>query len=344
MSIIEILIGIYSIVFVDKVLESQLKQINDTISGLSSGMAETFSNLLSNVNNTSIIVSSIICIVLASILLVVALKDIENSKNKLIGLTIAIYVFAINQYAGLLAVIGLVIALTMKSNKETIKKEKTKIPVLEKHGTSVREIVIGILFVLIYFSDYLWGNYIPKSITIPIVILFEILLIILAIFIYYKDLKRDVIELKSNFKAYFIYALKTWGMMLLGIIFCALILSVFTNIEESTNQQLLKELPLLYVIPSAIIMAPIVEETIFRVIFRKIIRNDILFIIISGISFGALHVLHESSVLDAAISSISYVVMGMFMARCYVKTNNVTTSMIVHFMQNAMASIFTFLI
>lgn len=344
MGIIEILTSIYSIVFVNKVLEANQSEIKETLNSFNSGITEKYTGLLESANSISIIIMAIICILLSIIVLNIVLRDtIYENRSGLIGIMGGLYLTSINKYAGLLAVIGFIIALSIPKEKNII-KEKKLIPTLEKHKTSIRDILLGVLFVLFYLSDYLWADYVPRRLLIPVVVIFELLLVVFCVLIYYKDLKRDIIAFKNNFKVYFKYALKTWGLMLLTVIICALFLSMFGKIDESTNQQLLKKLPLLYVIPSAVIMAPIVEETIFRGVLRKVIRNDLIFIIISGIAFGSLHVLKEPSILAAIKASVTYIVMGMFMARCYVKTNNITINMLIHLMQNTMASIFTFLI
>jgi membrane protease YdiL (CAAX protease family) len=346
LSFIEIIISIYAIINRNSILESEISRLNDTVKNMSSSMKEYMNLIIENMNTTTIIISAVLGIILALIIMYIAFKDdFKKNRTKLIVFTLLGYVFAVNNYAGLIYLVGLIIALCIKKDKVKKEIKEEKIPELENHKTSKRDILFGIGFILLYFSDRLWGDFIPKSLAITTVVIFELSLIVLALLLYKNDLKKDFNILKNNFKAYFKYCLKKWGKMLLtmmGIGFLMMI--IFGGVNESVNQEMLKKLPMLYVIPSAIIMAPIVEEMIFRVIFRKIIRNDTLFIIISALCFGLLHVTNEPSILDALKSSVTYITMGAFLAHSYVKTNNMTTSMIIHCMQNSMASIMMFMI
>ena len=340
-SILEIIISIYSIIFRNDILESNLIKINQMMERVGEESQKLFSNIIDNMSTTTIIINAVMCIIIAICIILMAYKDnFSKYRTKLIVLSIIGYTFSDNNYIGLLFIIELIMSVCIKKEKIEIKKEKKELPVLEKHSTNLKEIILGMLFIVFYFSDNILANYIPKSFIIPYIILFEIVLIILAILLYRTDLKRDLNVLKDNFKLYITYALKKWGIMLLVMVIVNIIITAITGeIKESVNQQMLQKLPLLYVIPSAIIMAPIVEETIFRVILRKIIRNDKVFIIISGILFGMLHVTHEPTIISMITSSIPYIVMGCFMAHAYVKTNNMTTSMFIHAFQNTLGCI-----
>ena len=346
LSFIEIIISIYAIINRNNILESEIARLNAMVHSIPGNMQDYIYSIIDNMNTSSIIISAVIGIVVSLVVMYIAFKDdFKNSRTKLIVFTLLGYIFAVNNYAGFIFVLGLIVAICIKKDKVEKEKKEEKIPELENHKTSKRDILFGIGFILLYFSDRLWGDFIPSTLAIPIVLLFELSLIVLALLLYKRDLKNDFIILKNNFKVYFKYCLKKWGKMLLTMMGIGILMMIiFGEVNESVNQEMLKELPMLYVIPSAIIMAPIVEETIFRVIFRKIIRNDTLFIIISALCFGLLHVTNEPSILDALKSSITYITMGAFLAHSYVKTNNMTTSMIIHCMQNSMASILMFMI
>lgn len=341
--IIEILFSLYSIIFSNKVLETESAQLNSFIEGTKSEfMKGTLSDAINNISNEEIIVYGIIGVIIGIILIWLAFRNnFTNDRVKFIVLSIFGFIFSNSSYIELLFIILLIVSLCIKKEKVETKndiKEKSEIKVLKKHGTNKRDILLGIGFILLYFSDNIWGKYVPKDFAIPILLIFEILLIILALLLYKDDLKRDVKELKNNLGMYLKYCFKTWGLMLLTMIVIGIIIILIKGeANQSVNQQILQKLPLLYLIPSALIMAPIVEETIFRFIFRKIIRNDTLFIILSGVCFGILHVTSEANILNAVISSLSYISMGCFLANSYVKTNNMTTSMIIHCIQNAMA-------
>ena len=339
MSFIMIISSILDIINYKKVFNSQLDELVKAMPENSN-----FIDSIAKYGPISIIISSIICVIISIVLFVVASKGtLEKDRKKLISLSMILYLFATNKYVGLIMFIGLIISLTIKKVEEEKKNEKKveKLPILEKHNTNIRDIIFGIGFILLYFSEIIWGRFIPKGLLMYASIFSDILLILIALMLYKDDKKRDFVELKNNFKAYIKYVFKKWVVMLgVALIIGLIIMIIFGNINESVNQELLKGLPLLYVLPSAIIMAPIVEETIFRIILRKIIKNDLIFIIVSALLFGLLHVTKEEGIINIIRQSLPYISMGAFLAHSYVKTNNSFISMMLHAFQNTFGCIF----
>lgn len=78
-----------------------------------------------------------------------------------------------------------------------------------------------------------------------------------------------------------------------GIV-CAIICGIFGLKQTSNNQELLeltfKSAPVLMTI-SGVILAPVVEELVFRGAIRRVIKNKMVFVIVSGLLFGLVHVL-----------------------------------------------------
>ena len=111
-----------------------------------------------------------------------------------------------------------------------------------------------------------------------------------------------------------------------------LIISKFTGQSISGNEteirNFIKNSPLLTII-LAVIISPIIEELVFRKAIKNIFNNKYLFIIISSLIFGLLHV---SSIRDIneLLFSIPYIIMGISFAITYQKTNNIFTSIILH--------------
>ena len=216
--------------------------------------------------------------------------------------------------------------------------------VLEKHEVTKKQIFLGVGLILLYFSEYLWADYIPEKIIPIVMIVWNILLIFLAIIIYFNDLKRDFKLLLNNFKQYFPFCLKYWGILLGLNLFCSIIVGIFSESVVSVNQETINSLPLYYTIPASIIYAPIVEETIFRGVIRKLFKNNVLFVIVSALAFGFIHITSEPTLIMAVVHSLPYVSMGAVLAIVYVKTNNITASMTVHATQNTFSTILQLLI
>ena len=96
---------------------------------------------------------------------------------------------------------------------------------------------------------------------------------------------------------------------------------------------------------STSILAPFVEESIFRLGLRSVIKEKYLFIAISGLVFGFMHIFPtELPLYVALIQSIVYVAMGICLAYMYTETDNIWITIIIHALNNflSMAAILIF--
>jgi uncharacterized protein len=86
---------------------------------------------------------------------------------------------------------------------------------------------------------------------------------------------------------------------------------------------------------SALILAPINEEIIFRGIITMELRehhSERMTIILSGLSFGIIHI-NPAQVFPAAFG-------GIFLAWLYIRTGNLKICMVLHFIYNLMAVLY----
>ena len=196
------------------------------------------------------------------------------------------------------------------------------------------EIMIKVMSLIgLNISDF---SSLQKIITFTI---FDILLIISLYFIYKKDLKKEFLLFKNNFKEFVEKYTKYW---LLGIVLMSIINSIIMFITPSdvaNNEELVRGLidkfPL-YGFFSAALVAPFVEEIVFRKTFKDIIKNKYLLLIICGLTFGTIHVIESYTKITDLLYIFSYGVFGSVFAYIYYKTNTVFTSMFFHFIHNTM--------
>ena len=175
----------------------------------------------------------------------------------------------------------------------------------------------------------------------------SLIIFILVLCLYYKKYKDDYINFKKDIKKNITYIIKMFVIFML-IKYLISILSVFilmifgydTTSMTSVNQELIeayvKASPILMLISTAI-LAPFYEEGIFRLGMKKVIKNKWLFIIISGLIFGLLHIFPLDEGITLAIGliqSITYVTMGMVLGYVYYKTDNIYMSIGLHFLNN----------
>ena len=168
-------------------------------------------------------------------------------------------------------------------------------------------------------------------------LIYELLYILLLIFLYRKrfanDFKPYIKDFKNNIKKYMDY----WAIAFALMIGSNLLITTLLPNSVATNQEAINELfakvPF-YIIISSVLYAPFIEEVIFRLSLRKIFKNDILFIIISGLIFGSLHVIGSFERFSALAYILTYSLPGFVFAYTLVKSKNIFIPMSLHFFHN----------
>lgn len=179
----------------------------------------------------------------------------------------------------------------------------------------------------------------------------EFLFIVFISFIFRKDLIKNFKDFFKNINTYIQKYIKYWfcayGLMIISNF---LIITLFPD-SVATNQEIanstFQKAPV-YMFISAALFAPIVEEIIFRLSLRKIFKNDTLFIIISGLVFGSLHVIGSFEKVVDLIYIIPYSIPGLIFAYTLVKSKNIAVPISLHFFHNSftmiMQAVLTFLV
>ena len=90
----------------------------------------------------------------------------------------------------------------------------------------------------------------------------------------------------------------------------------------------------IYTFISAVIIAPFLEELVFRKSFRDMFSNNLLFIILSGLTFGAFHVIGSFETLFDLIYIIPYSIPGFVFAYTLSKSKNIFVPIGLHFLHN----------
>ena len=175
----------------------------------------------------------------------------------------------------------------------------------------------------------------------------SIIIFILLSIIYYRDIKKDFNLFNKNkkdkiiliIKLFLIFIVVKYAVSLITAIIMIVLkldMSNITSVNQEIIETYIKKAPFLMAISTSL-FAPIYEELLFRLGFKKVFGNNMLFVLISGTLFGLLHVfpLEEGISLTLGIvQSISYVSMGIFLAYVYKKYNNIYYSIGIHFLNN----------
>lgn len=211
-----------------------------------------------------------------------------------------------------------------------MKKTKKKNPKLK---TEVRadKLATSLLVILFYFMWPFIINFLKDIFNIGDDFVFGIvcnlLLIIVLIFIYKKDLKEYALNFKKNrkksIKTILIYSL-------ISIIAVALINSVVINVlninhiteNDSSLFKSFETYPLLVAFLT-VIYYPIVEEIVFEKTLKDVISNKWLFILLSALFFWYYNIAYTGGITYITIvSSLYYFVLGFIRALSFYKTDN----------------------
>lgn len=230
---------------------------------------------------------------------------------------------------------------------------------MEKKRINIKSILTGIGVILLYFigsSIYtnilnLFGvNYSKLSITVKSIYLgfYELILTLIIVYIYKKDFIPNLKDFIKNNTKYFKEYIKYWFMMLGLMMIANILITNFTTSLTSNNQQTIMDnlkIAPIYTFVVTVFIAPVLEELVFRLSFRKIFyKNDILFIIISGLVFGSLHVLGSFNAPIDLLFIIPYSIPGFIFAYIYCKSKNICVSMSIHFIHNGIMLLLSFIL
>lgn len=279
-----------------------------------------------------------ICALINSISIGFISNNIIAHKKKILILNI-IQLLLGTMFNIICAIINIIIVSSLEKNIET--KEKKQLPVLEdvsKYKWYVYLIIFIFLFIICYTPIInifpIPNTEIAIFITMFIIYLVQSLALVIPML---NELKRDFIVFKNNFKLYLSDMLPRFGIIIIAYLLSNVsVLVLAGNIPN--NQQTLINMPIYLTAFLAIVIGPLTEELMFRGFIKKFIKNDIIFVIISSLIFGGLHVLSADS-LQQLFYIIPYSILGFAFALNYVKTRNIASNIFLHCIWNTLAVI-----
>lgn len=170
------------------------------------------------------------------------------------------------------------------------------------------------------------------------------ILVIILIILYRKELIEQFKTFKKNLYPYLDTGFKYWliGLMVMvvsNLLINLLVPSAVAGNEEQV-QQIIHGSPIISFICVGI-LAPIIEEITFRKAFRDLFKTKWLFIIISGLVFGGLHVIFSFQGWQDLLYIIPYSSLGIAFGFVLVKTENIYPSICIHMFHNSVLTLFS---
>lgn len=241
--------------------------------------------------------------------------------------------------------------LNIITNNKTNNNSLNKINNLEnKLGYFLK--TLGLIFLLLFFSaipliflSIININYTNLSEISKIIYLFicDIILLLILIIIYRKIFFKDFKNyFNKNFTNNIETSIKYWLIGLIIMIISNLIISIITNGSIANNEESVRKLiniAPLYMFFQLAIYAPITEELIFRKSIKDIFDNKYIYILVSGLVFGGMHVITSISSPIELLYIIPYSSLGIAFASLYKKTDNIFSTITIHSIHNTLTLI-----
>lgn len=205
----------------------------------------------------------------------------------------------------------------------------------------------GLLTIVIYFFISFERN-LPFDLlhidydSLPLIVreTYTISLEILILIIIFKMFKGEIIkawqDLKKNHMKYFSENFKYYLFGLLLMLSSNLLINILGGGMSGNETEIRNQFNIapIFTFVSSVFIAPFVEEGIFRLSFRNVFKNNFIFVLMSGLVFGGLHLLAGVDTNLLFLYLVAYGSFGIVFAYMLVKTNNIFVSTSFHLMHN----------
>ena len=347
-SILQMIGAIIALVNVQALVQASIKSIQEVYAMFPVELQE---RMIANIQNNGAnvyIFMSIVILILNGIMVIYAINNsILKKKGWVIAFSVICFFMSTNILVQTFSLVNFIVILCLrrKNSEDYPSKEKKKIPKIEYEKTVKKEKWLAGILLLVYFLGILIIP-VPKNQILAVIRVAGtyVVLFVLSIIAFWEELIKSFKILKENFGTYASFLAPRLLIMYVGLVLCNLISIIISQKGVSENQSAIEAMPRIISIPLAIIWAPIVEELVFRGAVRKFIRNDKVFIVATALIFGLMHSIGEATLFNVIVMAIPYSFLGGYFAYLYTKSNNITTNIIAHGVNNTIASILTLMV
>ncbi len=204
--------------------------------------------------------------------------------------------------------------------------------------------VILIYFLFSFFQDipfillHINVQNLPDIIKIIYTLSVELLMISLIFYIFEKEFTKAFHDIKKNHLKYFQNNLKYYIIGLIVMMTSNIFINILGGGLSNNETAIRNEFTVfpIYTFISAALLAPLLEESVFRLSFRAIFKSDFAFITVSSLIFGGLHLITNPLNELFPLYLLSYASCGIAFAYMLKKTNNILVSIFFHFMHNGL--------
>jgi membrane protease YdiL (CAAX protease family) len=171
--------------------------------------------------------------------------------------------------------------------------------------------------------------------------------LVLFPFVWYflrRQIKHDLLEFSKGVKSYLVPIVVGYLYIIAGGLLSTFLSGMLSKVfrvepSQAINQMIiidaLRSNYTIFMFIGAVILGPIVEELIFRKALFGIIKSEKKAWVVSSFIFGVVHLLSETSISNALVNGIAYIIMGFVFGYIYIQSKkNVVIVTIVHIITN----------
>ena len=217
-------------------------------------------------------------------------------------------------------------------------------------NSKIQSIIKGIIVLVFFTYSYLF-QYIPiylfhidlallkgnNVLSVLFSTFSSLIVFIFLLFIYRKDLIQELKVFLKKPLEHINDGIPFWIIGLIIMYASNILLSVVFHSSGANNENAVQAMIAAYPVIMGIdvcILAPFNEELVFRKTFYDVFQKKYIFIFISFLVFGYVHVSSMASTFVDWLYIIPYGALGAAFAAAYSKTNTVFTSMCMHVVHN----------
>ncbi len=167
----------------------------------------------------------------------------------------------------------------------------------------------------------------------------SLIILFIILLVYQKDLIDEFHTFRIKFKRNVSTGAACWGVGLFIMMVANLIIMYVFHSEGANNDTIVRSLitasPVIMGL-DVCILAPVIEEVVYRKSLKDVFDNSFAFIFASFLFFGLAHVMSMASTFTDWLYVIPYGAFGAAFAYAYSKTDTIFTSILFHMIHNTM--------
>lgn len=193
-----------------------------------------------------------------------------------------------------------------------------------------QKIMKAVLVFIAYFAYNMVVNCFCEVLGVkdPIVVSFiaDILFSIVIIFLYRKEIVKSICDFRKNysFKRRFIIVwlgvLILFALNILGGIVTEILFSDLYDVDQNTTMIYeLANMSTIYTIFKTLIFASVVENVVFRVSIRELVKNNFAFIVVSSLIYALVNIMYSDFTLLTIVDMVQYFLISVTLSSVYIK-------------------------